>query len=166
MSASTPADAAAAAAAPACGLGANRGKCAPCESLDKSHLLTADAVEKELETSLKMWKLKPLGTDGGNSGDDDEQDVTYALSRSFTARNFQCALNFLNAVGVLAERENHHPDLHLTGYRNVEIVLYTHSLGGITANDLALAREMDAIPVEYSPKWLKSHPEASSSNGE
>ena len=163
MSASTPADAAAAAAAPACGLGANRGKCAPCESLDKSHLLTADAVEQELATSLKMWKMKPLGTDGG---DGDGGSQTHVLSRSFTARNFQCALNFLNAVGVLAERENHHPDLHLTGYRNVEIVLYTHSLGGITANDLALAREMDAIPVEYSPKWLKSHPEASSSNGE
>jgi len=157
---SNPADAAAAAAAPACGLGANRGKCAPCESLDKSHLLTADAVEKELETSLKMWKLKPLGGDGGNGGDGSQ---THVLSRSFTARNFQCALNFLNAVGVLAERENHHPDLHLTGYRNVEIVLYTHSLGGITANDLALAREMDAIEVEYSPKWLKSHPEARSS---
>jgi len=158
MSTSTPA--AAAAAAPACGLGASKGKCAPCESLDKSHLLTADAVRKELEASLKMWKLKPLGTTDGGNGDEQDGE-TYALSRSFTARNFQCALNFLNAVGVLAERENHHPDLHLTGYRNVEIVLYTHSLGGITANDLALAGEMDAIPVEYSPKWLKSHPEAS-----
>ena len=46
------------AAAPACGLGA-KGRCVPCESLDKSHVLSQDAVEKELAESLNMWKLKP-----------------------------------------------------------------------------------------------------------
>ena len=144
-------------AAPACGLGAKGKKCVPCESLDKSHILSKDAVEKELATSLKMWTLKPLdGSD--DKGDDDPQP--HAISRSFTARNFQAALDAINAIGVLAERENHHPDLHLTAYRNVEIVLYTHSLGGLSTNDIELAKEIDAVQIQYSPKWLKSHPEA------
>lgn len=140
-------------AAPACGLGA-KGKCVPCESLDKSHILSKEAVDKELSDSLKMWKLKPLE----NKSDDGSEQ--HAISRSFTARNFQCALDAINAIGVIAERENHHPDLHLTGYRNVEIVLYTHSLGGLSINDIELAKEIDTVKVEYSPKWLKSHPEA------
>ena len=140
-------------AAPACGLGA-KGKCVPCESLDKSHILSREAVDKELSESLKMWKLKPLDK---TSDDGSEQ---HAISRSFTARNFQCALDAINSIGAIAERENHHPDLHLTGYRNVEIVLYTHSLGGLSINDIELAKEIDEVKVEYSPKWLKSHPEA------
>ena len=140
-------------AAPACGLGA-KGKCVPCESLDKSHILTKEAVDKELSESLKMWKLKLLD----NKSDDGSEK--HAISRSFTARNFQCALDAINAIGAIAERENHHPDLHLTGYRNVEIVLYTHSLGGLSFNDIELAKQIDDVKVEYSPKWLKSHPEA------
>ena len=59
------------AAAPACGLGA-KGRCVPCESLDKSHVLSQDAVEKELAESLNMWKLKPL--DGGANGKGDDAE--------------------------------------------------------------------------------------------
>ena len=152
------------AAAPACGLGA-KGRCVPCESLDKSHVLSQDAVEKELAESLNMWKLKPLDGGANGKGDDDQQQQQqqqqqHSISRSFTARNFQAALDAVNAIGAIAERENHHPDLHLTGYRNVEIVLYTHSLGGLSINDIELAKEIDTVDVQYSPKWLKSHPEA------
>ena len=64
-------------------------------------------------------------------------------------------------IGKLAERENHHPDMHVTGYRNVEIVLFTHSLGGISSNDIAMARMIDAeVKFDYSPLWLKNHPDA------
>ncbi|KAL7528739.1 hypothetical protein ACHAWF_002687 [Thalassiosira exigua] len=126
--------------APTCTPG---GKCIPCESLDKSHLLSNDAVDGEL-INMKLW------TRAENK-----------LLRSYTAKNFQRAMDSLVAIGRIAERENHHPDMHLTGYRNVEIVLYTHSLGGISANDIALARMIDAeVDIDYSPKWLKSHPEA------
>lgn len=37
---------------------------------------------------------------------------------------------FLNGVAEIAEEQGHHPDLHLTQYRNVEIRLQTHSMGG------------------------------------
>ncbi len=72
-------------------------------------------------------------------------------------------MNSLVDIGKIAERENHHPDMHITGYRNVEIVLYTHSLGGITSNDILLAKMLDAeIKIEYSSLWLKNHPDAMS----
>lgn len=45
--------------------------------------------------------------------------------------------------------------------RNVRIELYTHSLGGLSQNDFSLAKMLDEeVNVSYSPKWLKSHPEA------
>mmetsp|Transcript_15113 Transcript_15113/g.36296 ORF Transcript_15113/g.36296 Transcript_15113/m.36296 type:complete len:155 (+) Transcript_15113:194-658(+) len=123
------------------------GKCIPCESLDKSHLLSAEQIEAEL-TTMKLWRAT-------------NYDTKNKISLSYTAKNFQCAMDSLVAIGKIAERENHHPDMHLTGYRNVEIVLFTHSLGGISANDIAMARMIDVeVDVEYSPKWLKSHPEA------
>ena len=84
-----------------------------------------------------------------------------AISRKFTARNFQSALDCINAMGNVAEREGHHPDFHLTSYRNVEVVLYTHSLGGVSANDVALAKMLDEeVDVDYSPKWLEGNPKA------
>jgi hypothetical protein len=46
--------------------------------------------------------------------------------------------------------------------RNVEIVLYTHSISGVTENDIIMAELIDGVPVAYSPKWLKEHPEAES----
>jgi 4a-hydroxytetrahydrobiopterin dehydratase len=56
----------------------------------------------------------------------------------------------------VAEREAHHPDLHLTDYRSVEVVVATHAGGGrVTMADLVLAAKIDALPVDYSPKWLK-----------
>mmetsp|Transcript_12884 Transcript_12884/g.16467 ORF Transcript_12884/g.16467 Transcript_12884/m.16467 type:complete len:183 (-) Transcript_12884:82-630(-) len=121
------------------------GKCVPCESLDKSHLLSPQQVESEL-ASMQLWKLS-----------DDNTNIT----RTYTARNFQAAMDSLNAMGVIAERENHHPDMHLTGYRNVEIVLFTHSLGGISLNDITMAKMIDdEVRFSYSPKWLRENPAA------
>eukprot|EP00804_Cyclotella_cryptica_P003448 CCRYP_002097-RB/>CCRYP_002097-RB protein AED:0.46 eAED:0.46 QI:0/-1/0/1/-1/0/1/0/98 len=82
------------------------------------------------------------------------------ISKSYIARNFQSALDSINAIGSIAERQGHHPDIHLTDYRNVEIVLFTHSLGGVTINDILLARMIEEeVKVDYSPKWLKSQNE-------
>ena len=91
----------------------------------------------------------------------DSTSTANKISRKFTAKNFQCALDAINAMGDIAEREGHHPDFHLTSYREVEIVLYTRKLGGVTQNDLSLAKMLDCeTEVVYSPKWLKEHPEA------
>ena len=48
----------------------------------------------------------------------------------------------------LANIEDHHPDLHLTGYRNVALELSTHAVGGLTENDFILAAKIDLLSVE------------------
>ena len=57
------------------------------------------------------------------------------------------ALTFFNKIGQIAEEQDHHPDLHLTGYRNVAIEIWTHAVGGLTENDFILAAKIDALPV-------------------
>jgi len=81
------------------------------------------------------------------------------LTRTFTAKNFLQAVAFVNAVAPVAEEARHHPDLHLTNYRDVELVLYTHSQGGLTPDDFALAAKLSLVGVAVSPKWARENPE-------
>lgn len=80
------------------------------------------------------------------------------LEWAFTALNFQAAMQFLILAGEIAESRNHHPDLHITNYRNVVVSVYSHGLSGITENDFNLCRALAAVPIKYSPKFLKDSP--------
>jgi len=64
------------------------------------------------------------------------------LVHDHDAPDFAGALAYVNAVGALAEREDHHPDLLLHGWNHVRVTLSTHSAGGVTALDLALAAKI------------------------
>ena len=66
-------------------------------------------------------------------------------------------MKFLNAVSDLAEEEGHHPDIHLTNWRNCRIELTTHAIGGLSMPDLVMAAKIDALPVVYSPKWMREN---------
>lgn len=57
---------------------------------------------------------------------------------------FAPALDFVMAVGRLAEEADHHPDIDIR-WRTVRLALVTHDAGGITELDLALARAIDAL---------------------
>ena len=57
----------------------------------------------------------------------------------------EAAMKFFNEVGELAESEGHHPDLHLTSWRNVQVDLSTHAIGGLALPDFVLAAKIDAI---------------------
>jgi 4a-hydroxytetrahydrobiopterin dehydratase len=129
----------------------NASKCIPCSSLDKSALLNRSQVQEQIQESLPLWTVE-------------ENSQTLYLSRKFVAKNFQSALDSLNQMGSIAEREGHHPDFHLTFYREVEVNMWTHKLNGITQNDIQLAQMLDKeVDVVYSPKWLKEHAEAAKS---
>jgi 4a-hydroxytetrahydrobiopterin dehydratase len=67
------------------------------------------------------------------------------IERTFTTTNFVSALGFINAVGVLAETADHHPDILLHGWNKVTITLSTHDQGGLTELDFALATKIDAV---------------------
>lgn len=74
------------------------------------------------------------------------------LKRSWHTKNFAAALQFVDRVGAIAEAEQHHPDISIYSYNHVDIVLWTHALGGITENDLILAVKIDTIPVALAKK--------------
>jgi len=89
-------------------------------------LLTQTEIEQEL-ASLEGW------TQTGS-----------AITRTFTLPSFPAALTFASAVGHLAERADHHPGI-LIQYRKVTLTLATHSAGGLTGKDFALAAEINVI---------------------
>ena len=69
------------------------------------------------------------------------------IRRAWIARNFQAAIDFFDKIAVLAEQEGHHPDLHLEGYRNVAVELWTHAIGGLSENDFIMAAKINALPI-------------------
>jgi 4a-hydroxytetrahydrobiopterin dehydratase len=66
------------------------------------------------------------------------------LTRTVTRRDFGDALLFVNAVGFLAERAGHHPDISIS-WNKVTLNLVTHSAGGLTGADFALARQVSQL---------------------
>lgn len=70
------------------------------------------------------------------------------IHREWRVHSFTEALDFFGRIAKIAEEEDHHPDLHLTGYRNVSVVLSTHAIGGLSENDFILAAKIDKLPVE------------------
>ena len=65
---------------------------------------------------------------------------------------------FINGATPFAEAMGHHPDIHLTKYKEIYVEVFTHDPEGLTGLDFQLASELDTIPIEYSPKWLKENP--------
>jgi len=66
------------------------------------------------------------------------------LEKEYRFKDFREALGFVNRVGEVAERENHHPDIFLAWGR-VKVTLWTHSAGGLTRNDFILAAKTDQL---------------------
>lgn len=60
-------------------------------------------------------------------------------------RNFSEALSFIVQVGLIAEKQDHHPEI-LNNYRRVTLKLSTHDCGGkVTEKDLTLARTLQLL---------------------
>jgi 4a-hydroxytetrahydrobiopterin dehydratase len=66
------------------------------------------------------------------------------IEREFKFKDFRQALDFTVAVGEIAEKENHHPDISL-GWGKVVVTLSTHKVHGLTENDFILAAKIDAL---------------------
>jgi 4a-hydroxytetrahydrobiopterin dehydratase len=109
-------------------------KCVPCEGGIPAY--SADEARKQVE-KLPGWKL----TEDGKR-----------IRREWVVKNFMTGINFFGDVAKLAEAEGHHPDLHLAGYRNVSIEIWTHAIGGLSENDFILAAKIDKLPVELKKK--------------
>jgi 4a-hydroxytetrahydrobiopterin dehydratase len=91
-------------------------------------LLSDAQIELELEGS--QWRR-----DGAS------------IVRDFELADFVAAIELVQRVAELAEAANHHPDILVHGWNNVRLTLSTHSQGGLTEADFALAERIDA-PIE------------------
>jgi 4a-hydroxytetrahydrobiopterin dehydratase len=66
------------------------------------------------------------------------------LQREYRLRGFGEPVALAVRIALLAEREDHHPELHL-GYGHLEVELTTHSAGGLTRNDFIVAAKIDEL---------------------
>lgn len=66
------------------------------------------------------------------------------ITRAFTFADFKQALDFVNRVGEIAEKQGHHPDILLT-WGKAEITLWTHKIDGLTRSDFIMAAKIDQL---------------------
>ena len=104
-------------------------KCKPCDK--ETRPLPASAAQVLLQ-DLPGWAL-----------------IEGKLIRKLiTCKNFLDAASLIQRIAPLAEAEDHHPDLHLTGYKRLTIELSTHAIGGLSENDFILAAKIDQLLAE------------------
>lgn len=103
-------------------------KCVPCEGGVPA--LTAEQ-SKSCLPALPGWTLAADAK---------------SLRRDYLMKDFMAAVDFIRRVAEIAEAEDHHPDLHLTGYRRLAVELSTHAIGGLSENDFILAAKIERLP--------------------
>jgi len=89
---------------------------------------------RELLEAIPDWRLEEKST---------------RLSRRFEFEDFKKAIEFVNRVAEVAEREGHHPDFAIH-WNKVDLVLWTHKIGGLHENDFILAAKIDRLLEEPS----------------
>jgi 4a-hydroxytetrahydrobiopterin dehydratase len=90
-------------------------------------VLSSEVVDRRLSEEGLQW---------GRVGDE--------LIKTVRRDDFVGALALVNEVGALAESANHHPDIDIR-WNTVTLRLSTHSAGGLTDLDLALAKAIDEL---------------------
>jgi 4a-hydroxytetrahydrobiopterin dehydratase len=105
-------------------------KCLPCEGGVRPY--TPDEAKQQL-ARLPGWQLTHAGQ---------------RIRKDWRVKDFMEGLRFFQECARLAEEDGHHPDLHIEGYRNVWVELWTHAIGGLSENDFILAAKIDRLPVE------------------
>jgi 4a-hydroxytetrahydrobiopterin dehydratase len=89
-------------------------------------LLDEETIRSELET-LPGWER-----------------AGKAIAKEVRLADFRDAISYVNRVAEVAEARNHHPDIAIH-WSQVTLTIWTHSAGGLTVNDFALARALDAL---------------------
>jgi 4a-hydroxytetrahydrobiopterin dehydratase len=105
-------------------------KCKPCEGGVEPY--SPREAEEQL-AKLPGWRLTHDGQ---------------RIRKDWTVKNFMAGIRFFDEVAQVAEADQHHPDLHLEGYRRVWVEIFTHAIGGLSENDFILAAKIDQLPIE------------------
>ncbi|HEV2064624.1 MAG TPA: 4a-hydroxytetrahydrobiopterin dehydratase [Thermoanaerobaculia bacterium] len=92
------------------------------------------AATLELLSQTPLWRLELGAT---------------RLMRAFEFADFVAAMRFVNRVAEVAEAEGHHPDIAIH-WNKVDLVQWTHKIGGLHENDFILAAKIDRLLEEPS----------------
>ena len=111
-------------------------KCRPCEG--NTQPITGEQAKGYLK-ALTGWRLS--------------QDSN-SISKAYLMKDFMAAVKLINQIAEIAEAEDHHPDLHLTGYRKLSIELSTHAVKGLSENDFILASKIELLPKDFRESSL------------
>lgn len=103
-------------------------KCVACRGGEPT--LTDIEIE-ELQPRIPEWQVK-------------EVDGVKRLERVFKVKNFIEAIAFTNKIGLIAEKEDHHP-LIITEYGRVTVDWWTHKIKGLHQNDFIMAAKTDKL---------------------
>ena len=104
-------------------------KCVPCEGGIPP--FNTDEIHKYLK-KVDGWDVKS------------NNDKSFFLEKGFKFDNFQKSQIFVNKVGDIAEKENHHPDIFF-GWGYAKIKIFTHAIKGLAESDFILAAKIDKI---------------------
>ena len=88
-----------------------------------------DARSRELLAVLPGWQAVADGK---------------AIAKTFRFKDFHETLGFINAVGWMANKQDHHPDLE-AGYNRCALRWSTHDVGGLSMNDFICAAKVEQI---------------------
>lgn len=98
----------------------------------------AERTYTEQDASRALADLSPWRAERG------------AITRTYETEGWGTTLMLVNGIGFIAEAADHHPDLEVS-WAKVTVRLSTHSAGGITDKDLALAREIERLALWRPP---------------
>jgi 4a-hydroxytetrahydrobiopterin dehydratase len=101
--------------------------CTPCEG-DSAPL--SDGAEDEFLKLIPGWEI--------------DRSSEHRIKKTFKLKTFLRAIEFVNKIAVIAEKEGHHPDLHIN-YGVVMVELYTHAISGLSDNDFIIASKINEI---------------------
>ena len=100
--------------------------CIPCEKDTKplSHEVSHDLIEK-----VNQWTLN--------------EDTS--IEKTLHLKNFAEVMTLVNKIADIAEKEGHHPDIHIFDFNKLTITLTTHNIKGLSENDFILASKIDEL---------------------
>jgi 4a-hydroxytetrahydrobiopterin dehydratase len=101
-------------------------KCKPCEGGVEP---LPETAARELLRDVPGWELV-------------EGKV---VRRAVKCKDFLDAVGLIERIAAVAEADDHHPDLHLTNYKQLTIELSTHAIGGLSENDFILAAKINQL---------------------
>ena len=110
----------------------NQMKCVACR---KGEPALTEAEIEQLHPQIPEWQIR-------------EVDGMQRLERTFKFKDFAAAMEFTNAVGAIAEEQDHHPRI-VTEWGKVTLQWWTHVIGGLHKNDFIMAAKSDELFVQY-----------------